>query len=552
MSELAAHRAEVLRRTRIPKDYWPPEDAWPYLKPTRYVKWSDELNLTTLLVERNIERGRGQKVAIFTGDKSITYNELSRLSNKLGNSLKKLGIKSGDRVALRLTNGPGFVISDLATQKIGAVVVPMFLLLKASSIEHIGNDAEITTVIVDADWLEEVEKTKIDSLKHIIVLKGTQAHKEKGYLIFEELLEAGEEDLEVERIYFHDVVMVHYTSGTTGFPKGCIQTPVTLLGHVTNTIERAGLVEDDVIFITPPLPFAYGHASLMYAFYLGASCSLMERFTPEDSLKQVEQHKVTVIAGVPTVYRLMLPHMPNYNLSSLRLLMSAGETFTEDLGAKIREALPQAKIFNFYGYTEIWNYIGTVSGVHPPTSLGTPYEEYEAIILDEDTKQEVPQGKVGTIAARGAGACLYWRLPEKQRDSIKDGWFCTDDLAYKDENGVIWFTARDIDIIKSSGYLIAPYEIEDLLSKHPAVLTAGCIGVPDPAKGEIVKAFLKLKPGYEPSDKLIEELEKFAEEKLEKFKVPRRWEFIAAIPTTLSGKTLRRGLKELEEKNKEI
>jgi acyl-coenzyme A synthetase/AMP-(fatty) acid ligase len=254
-----------------------------------------------------------------------------------------------------------------------------------------------------------------------------------------------------------------------------------------------------------------------------------------------------VVAGVPTVYRRLLPDLAEYDLSSLRLLMAAGETFTPELETRLAEALPQAKVFNFYGYTEIWNFIGTVPGVHPATSLGTPYDEYEAKIIDEEGR-ELPVGEVGTIASHGAGACLYWRLPDKQREVIKDGWFVADDLAYKDEKGIIWFKARDVDIIKSSGYLISPYEIEDVLAKHPAVAMAGCIGVPDEVKGEVIKAYLKLKPGHEPSDKLIDELTELAKAKLERYKVPNQWEFIEEMPSTLSGKTLRRGLKELELK----
>lgn len=532
----------------MPEDCWPPEDAWPYLKPTRFVEWVEEFNLGSYFIERNIEKGKGRKAAILFGDKAFTYDELSILSNRLGSSLRKLGIKLGDTIAIRLGNKPEFVISDLAIQKVGAIGVPMFVLLKGPSIAHILKDAEVKTIIVDADLLEEVEKAGMEGLKRVIVCKGNEGHLKKGYLLWEDLLQKGEERLEVAKVYYHDVSLIHYTSGTTGSPKGCMQTPVTLLGHIAGTVNRADIKGDDVLCISPPLPFAYGHAALMYALYCGASCILIERFTLEEFLKQAVRHQATVLVGVPTVYRMMLSEMRNYDLSRARLLMTAGETFTPELEAGLKAVLPKVKIFNFYGYSEIWNFIGTIPEVHSPTSLGTPYDEYEAKILDEKTGEELPPGKVGVIVARGAGAPFYWRLPEKQRKVVKDGWFHSDDLAYKDENGIFWFKARDVDIIKSSGYLIAPYEIEDALSRHRAVAMVGCIGAPDPVKGEIVKAFVKLKPRYERSDKLLEELEKFAEERLEKYKVPKDWEFIEEMPTTSSGKTLRRGLKDLELK----
>jgi len=547
-TDTASMREKLMRKTRIDKEFWPPRDAWSYIKLTRHVEWTEEFNLAWYLLNRHVKEGRGQNIATIFEDKKLTYAELSKITNKLGNSLRKLGIKSGDRVSIRIGNRPEFLISDLAIQKIGAIPVPLFLLLKASSIEYIGNDAQIKAVIVDADWLEEVEKTEIDSLEHIIVLKGTKAHKDKGYLIFEELMEEGEEEIEINSIYYHDVAMIHYTSGTTGPPKGCIKTPATLLGHVAGSIDRAKIVESDVICGIPPFAFAFGHATLLFALYAGAAYLFIKKYTTEEFLGQVEKHGATVLGGVPTAYRMMLEFMPNYDLSRVRLLIAGGETFTQQLESDINKVLPQAGIFNCYGYTEMWNFIGTIPKVQPATSLGIPYDEYEARILDKETGKELPTGKVGIISVRGAGATFYWRIPEKQKQVVKDGWFCTDDLAYKDKAGLIWFTARDVDIIKSSGYLIAPYEIESVIGKHPGVETAGCIGTPDPVKGELIKAYIKVKSGHEPTEELIEDLKKFAEEGLERYKIPKVWEFIDEIPTTLSGKTLRRELKEIDSK----
>ena len=543
-------RQKLLLRTRVPKEYWPPADAWPSITPTRLVPWTEDFNLAGYLVERNLDQGRKNKTAIFFKDKSLSYGQLSQMSNKLGSSLKRLGIRSGDRVAIRMINSPEFVISDMAIQKIGAIGVPLFVLLKAPSIAHILQDAEVRAVIVDAGLVDEVEKAGIGDEVKVIVYGGNEAHRKKNYLFWEQLLEEGDEKLKHETIYYHDATMIHYTSGTTGSPKGCIQTPVGLLGHVAGTVSRAGLKENDVLAITPPLPFAYGHASVMYTFYVGGTCILFERFNVEEFLTQVQQRRATVLVGVPTLYRMMLSEMQKYDLTSVRLIMAAGETFTEELERLLREAIPQANFFNFYGYTEMWNFVGTIPGVHPPTSIGTPYEEYQIKIVNEDTGKPVAPGEVGVIYASGAAGTLYWRLPEKQREVVKNGMFYSGDLAYQDGDGVVWFKARDVDIIKSSGYLIAPYEIEGALSSHPAVAMVGCIGLPDPVKGEIIKAFVKLKAEFQPSEKLITELERFAEEKLEKYKVPKAWEFIQEMPVTASGKTLRRGLKELELKKK--
>ncbi len=543
-------RQELLLRTRVPKEYWPPADAWPSIRPTRLVPWTEDFNLAEYLVERNLDEGREQKRAVFFRDKFLSYGQLSQMSNKLGSSLKRLGIRSGDRVAIRMTNSPEFVISDMAIQKIGAILVPLFVLLKAPSIAHILKDAEVRAVIVDAGLIDEVEKAGIGDGVNVIVYGGNEAHTSKNYLLWERLLEEGDKNAKSENIYYHDAVMIHYTSGTTGSPKGCIQTPVGILGHVAGTVNRAGLREDDILSIAPPLPFAYGHAAVMYALCVGGSFILMERFSVEEFLSQAECYRATVLVGVPTTYRMMLPEIPKYDLSSVRLLMTAGETFTEDLESSLKKILPKVKFFNSYGYTEMWNFIGTIPGVHSATSLGIPYDGYEVKIVDEQTGKEVGVREVGVIKACGAAGTLYWRIPDKQSLVVSNGMFYSGDLAYRDEQGVFWFKARDVDIIKSSGYLIAPYEIEGVLSSHPAVAIVGCIGVPDPVKGEIIKAFVKLKAEFQPSEKLIAELERFAEEKLEKYKVPKAWEFIQEMPVTASGKTMRRGLKELELKKK--
>jgi 2-aminobenzoate-CoA ligase len=539
-------RDQVLMRTRVPKEYWPPADAWPSIRPTRFVDWTDEFNLASYLVERDLPK-RGEHPAIFFQNRSISYKELSEDSNRLGTSLKKLGIRSGDRVAIRMGNRPEFVISDMAIQKIGAVAVPLFVLLKASSIAHILADAQVATLIADAELMAEVENTEI-GLDRVVLLGDRRESWPENYFSWNVLLQEGSESLESQPIYYHDVAMIHYTSGTTGAAKGCIQTPVGILGHVAGTVQRAGLRKGDVLAVSPPLPFAYGHAAVMYAFYIGGTAVLIERFNVEEYLAQAERHRATVLVRVPTLYRMMLLEMAKYDLSSVRLVMTAGETFTSELEYALREALPQAGFFNFYGYTEMWNFIGTIPGSHAPSSLGIPYEEYEVRIVHEETGDEVGTGEVGAIEASGAAGALYWRLPEKQRAMLRNGRFYSGDLAYRDQQGVVWFKARDVDIIKSSGYLIAPYEIEDVLSRHAAVAMVGCIGASDAVKGEIIKAFVKLKPGYHPSDELIADLEKFAEERLEKYKVPRAWRFIEEMPVTTSGKTMRRGLKELEAK----
>lgn len=546
----------ILQSGRVPLEYLPPKELLPIIKPHPEVPWPQELNLPEYLIDKNIEEGRGSKVAVFYENQEITYKELGNAINRLGNSLKDLGIRSGDRVLLRTLNTPEFIVSNFAIQKIGAITVPVMVLLKARSLAYIANQTAAKAIVVHSEFMTAVEHAmnSLETLSNIIVIDGKQDDQwEKGYLSYNELAQKGSEKLDPTIIDHNDVAVIHYTSGTTGVPKGCIHTPSTILGSTyfygTDCLQ---ISEDDRIGGFPTMAFTYGHGGLsIIPFLFGASSSLLDTFDSEKMLATVENHRITVLYGVPTAYRLMLEKIPKYDLSSLKKLVTASEAMEPSLFNSLKALLPRVEILEHLGCTEAFHAICSARpGKIKPGSFGIPAPGFTIKIFNE-SYEECPQGKEGHLVFRGPVGVRYWRSPDEQKKAVKKGWNYTGDIVYRDKDGFLFFTSRTLEIIKSAAYRISPYEIEKTITEHPAVFEAACIGAPDNIKGEIVKAIIVVNKGYDSTDELTEELKRFLEDRLEKFKVPREIEFIKELPRTETGKILRRKLKQRELKKLE-
>lgn len=541
----------MIQTGRVPKEYLPSKKLLPVIKPFPEVPWSQKLNLSKYLIDRNVEGGRGNKIAILYEDRKITYDELEMLINKFGNSLNDVGIRNGDRVLLRAPNIPEFIVGNFAIQKIGAITVPVMVLLKARTVIRIANQTEAKAIVVHSEFMDEVEKAKgsFETIENILVIGGkAEELREKGYLSYEELAEKGGDKLEGVDIDCDEVTVIHYTSGTTGLPKGCIHTPSSMLG-TTYFFAKDGLHirEDDVIGGFPTMAFTFGHGGLsVIPFLFGATTSLIKMFTPEKMLETIDKHKISILFSVPTAYRKMLEAIPKYDLSSLRVLATAGEAMEPSLYNNLKKLLPQVGICEHLGCTEAFHAICSAKpGKAKPGSFGVPVTGFEVKIFD-DKGRECPPRKHGHFAFIGPTGFRYWRSPEEQKKAVRNGWNYTGDIAYKDEDGFFWFVSRHTDTIKSAAYRISPYEVEKTLAEHPAIFETACIGAPDPVKGEIVKAFITIKEGCEPSDELANELKEFVERRIGKFKVPRKIEFVKELPKTETGKILRRELRRRE------
>jgi len=544
----------------IPADYLPPSELRPqriYTLP-EFKEIPHRLNSTEELLDKIVAGGKGDRVALYFEDKRIPYKALLAQVNKLGSALKKLGIEVADRVALRLPNIPPAIVANFAVLKIGGVILPTSALFSRAEIAHVLNNAEVKAVIVAAALLEELEKAKpeLKTVKHIIVVGGEADEiKKKGYLPYQELLDSGEPTCDPVRRDRLDISVLIFTSGTTGLPKGTAH----FLEEALIVPDGFGkycwrLTEDDVLLSAAPLAMAAGYsaaATIPYRF--GAALSLLPRFTPEGMFETIQNHKVTVLSALPTAYRKLL-QVPDaekrYNLSSLKLCTGGGESLTAqtylDWKAKFGH-----EVFEGLGTTEMMFVFISSAATRKvkPGSIGPAIPGYELRVVNEDGKDCKP-GETGQLWARGPTGTIYWRDPEKQRSSVREGWCRAGDMVSMDEDGYIWFLAREDDLIKSSGYRIGPEEIEDVLMTHPAVADAGVVGVPDPVMGQKTKVFVALKPGQQRSEGLKAELIEFCKGKIAVYKLPREVEFVDQMPRAPgpggpgTGKLLRRLLRQ--------
>lgn len=544
----------------IPASYLPPRELWPariYSLP-EHRAYPQRLNSTEELVDRHVEEGRGDRVAILYEDQRITYRQLQASVSKLGSALRTLGIEEEDRVLLRSPSIPPALVANFAVIKIGAVVVPTSPLFSRTEIAHVAENTEAVALIVAAPLLEEVEKAKAElpRIKHIVVIGGDAAEiKAKGYVPYGELLAKGSERCEPVRRDRMAVSVLLYTSGTTGLPKGTIHFMEEAL-IVPDGFGKYGwgVTPDDVIGGPAPLSLAAGYSTqAVIPFRFGAAASLLPRFTPEGMFEQIQKHRITVVSILPTAYRKMM-QVPNaartYDLSSVRICTGGGESLGAETYHQWKEMFGQ-EIYEGLGTTEMmYVFISTaVTRRVKPGAIGPAVPGYELRVITEDGKP-AKAGEVGFLIARGPTGTLYWRDPDKQRSAVRDGWCRAGDVVTMDEDGYVWFLSREDDLIKSSGYRIGPEEIEEALAKHAAVAEAGVIGVPDPLRGQNTRAYVVLKAGTQPSEALKGELIEFCRDKIAVYKLPREVEFVPQLPRAPgpmgpgTGKLLRRVLRE--------
>jgi 2-aminobenzoate-CoA ligase len=547
----------------IPTDYLPPKEYQPQriYKLKEFESYPDPLNSTEELLDKQVAAGRGDSRAVLIADKVLTYKQLLGASNKIGNALKKLGVEEADRVMLRSPNVPPALFTNFGALKIGAVMVPTSPMLSPVEIAYIAKNAEAKVMVVAQAFLEAVLKARSDlkTVKHIIVFGGQPEELEaQGLLCYEKLVENEPPVLAPVRRPRTAVSVLLYTSGTTGMPKGTVHYMEEAL-IVPDTFGKHGwrVQPDDIICGPAPISLAAGYstvATIPYRF--GAAASLIPKFTPEGMFEQIQNHKVTILSCLPTAYRKML-EVPDaekkYDLSSLRVLTGGGESLTAKTYLDWKARFNQ-EIYEGLGTTEMmYVFVSSVAARNvKPGAIGTAIPGYEIRVITEENKVAKP-GELGRLYARGPTGTLYWRPLEegrtllgKQKALIREGWVLVGDFVTMDEDGYISFVSRQEDLIKSSGYRIGPEEIEDALLKHPAVADAGVIGVPDPVRGQNVKAFVILKPGQTPSEGLKQQIIDSCREHIAIYKLPRIVEFVTELPRTLQGKLLRRVLRDKE------
>jgi len=497
------------------------------------------------------------KVAIYFEDaegrkEKVTYWELRDESNRFGNFLRSLGMKKGDRIMVILPRLPEVFASQLGSFKIGAIVVPCPDMLRAKDIEYRANNCQAKTIIASIASTEEVEKVrdKIPVENYIVV-----GEERDGLFSYEKEVPNQSRYLEKEKIKATDIMTINYTSGTTGDPKGVMHDHKWIYCmSKTNAVYWWNAKPDELLWATTSPGWAkWFWSPIGVALATGASQLIYNgRFNPAKYLELMEKYRVNRLCATPTEYRMWIQEdLESYDLRDMKKFLSAGEALNREVIDRFYKAYG-VKIYDGYGQTETTGLVCNYDGIEiKPGSMGKPMPGADIKLVDENGKP-VPVGQVGQIAVPITHPGLmvgYWNGKKLEELAI-NGLYLTGDLARMDEDGYIWFEGRADDVIKSSGYRIGPFEVEDALVKHPAVLEAAVVASPDKIRGNIVKAFIVLAKGYKPSEELIKELQNFVKQQTAPYKYPREIEFVESLPKTISGKIRRVELREMEKKRK--
>jgi len=548
---------------KIPENYLPPKDTWPeYIIPDEFKDdLPEKVNLADYFLDRHVREGEGDNVAIKFMDQTYTYAQLQDMVNRFGNALKEVGVEPQDRVGIRLVNSPQALTAIFAVEKIGAIPVPTSPLWSAEEVAFVANNAEMKYFIVNAPLMGPVKQAKPNfeyGTKVIVIGGNPDEVKADGDLVYEEMLEKGSSDLEATMLEPTDIGIILYTSGTTGLPKGCVHflRPILIEAKLVNKYVY-NLKPGDVLGGAAPVSFAAGFGTFtLMPFEGGAAISLIPKFSPPDMMELIQKHKITVLTGLPTAYRALMkfPDFKKYDISSVRLYTSGGDA----LGAetlKAWEELTGKPIWEGLGGTEMLHLVtsNTMNEKPVPNSIGKPLPGVKVRVVDPDWNDCKPE-EIGSMILKGPSGTLYWkpyvddnRLLKSQKKGVRDGWNQMGDAVYRDEEWNIFFVSREDDMIKSSGYRIGPAEVEEAIAKFEGVADVGVVGVPDPEKGQITKAFIVLKPGYEAKETFFDDLKEFLKQHIAIYKLPREIEFVDALPRTPTGKLLRRKLRELNK-----
>ncbi|UOM33983.1 AMP-binding protein [Acuticoccus sp. I52.16.1] len=506
--------------------------------------YPEMLNATVELVDRNVAEGRGDSVALMAPGVRWTYADLAGMIDRMANMLvSRLGMVPGNRVLLRSANNPTKVALYLAVIKAGGIVVATMPLLRGGEIVKALDKAEIGLAFCDAKLVDEMNRAAAmaKAAPRIVTWEGT-AGGELGAL-----MEGMAGTFQAAPTRADDPCLLGFTSGTTGMPKATIHYHRDLLVICDCYAKEILQAEPSDVFIgSPPLAFTFGLGGLvLFPFRVGASAVLLEKAGPSDLAAAIEEYRATITFTAPTAYRAMIPKAREFDFSSLRKGVSAGETLPRPTYDAWLEATG-IKLMDGIGATEMLHiFIAAREEDIRPGATGKPVPFYEAMVVDE-TGARCPTGTPGRLAVRGPIGCRYL-ADERQKRYVENGWNITGDTFVEDEDGYFWFKARNDDMIVSAGYNIAGPEVEAALLAHPAVAEAGVVGAPDAERGHIVKAYVVLRDGHVADAALVKALQDHVKAELAPYKYPRAIEFLDALPKTESGKLQRFALRQRAE-----
>jgi len=526
--------------------------AWEAIRAGLGWSGNGKVSLATSIIERHVARDVPAVICIGKDgtDRRISYRELSEASSRLANVLQRHGVRSGDRVAGLMPRVPEALIGIIGTLKAGAIYVPMFTGFGSDAIRYRLNHSRTGFLLTHHEVRQQVPME--GNLKILCVSEAGRSAL-PGDLDFWQSLDRESASFEPVCRDRDDIAALIYTSGSTGQPKGGAIAVNFLAAVWPYIVYGLDLKDCDVFWPTGDPGWGYGFVCYLGALALGATVvSVQSNPSPEACLSLLESYRITNLATTPTLLRGLMS-LPERAVRAPRLVLRVISSCGEPLNAKVVEFFQGAwnrTPMDHFGATELALPVGNYNAlgmVVKPGSMGLPSPGYCMAIVDE-AGQELPNGQIGLLG-RASNAdnrywLRYWDDPRASRETERNGWIVTGDLAHRDDDGYFWFEGRADDMIKSAGYRIGPFEVESALLRHPAVAEAAVVGKADSLRGEIVKAFIVLRPGFHASDALSEELAQMVRTNLGRHQYPREIAFIAALPKTETGKIQRFLLRE--------
>ena len=524
------------------------------------------LNLAYEAIDRHVKHGKGDKAALIWEGKNgeeerYTFADMARESNKFANVLANLGVNRGDRAFIFAERVPELYFAFFGVLKLGAVVGPLFSAFGPDPVKDRMEDSGAKVLLTTPDLRERVKDIlpQLPELQHVIIMNKNgrfQDALKPGDLSYEELMAAASSDFEVAPTAETDYSIMHYTSGTTGKPKGAVHCHRAVIGHYATGKWALDLQDSDLYWCTADPGWVTGTSYGMSAPWTNGVTQLIYEggFSASRWYGLIDKYKVTVWYSAPTAIRMLMKAgeaaVQRHDLGTLRHICSVGEPLNPEAVVWGTKVFNQPIHDNWWqtetGHIMVANY--PVQDVKPG-SMGRPIPGVEVAVIDPETGLVKPPNTDGDLAVRPGWPGMfqmYWRNETMYNSKFKNGWYITGDSARMDEDGYIWFVGRTDDVINTAGHLVGPFEVESALIEHPAVAEAGVIGKPDPIAMEVVKAFVSLKDGFEASDQLRAELMRFSRQKLSAAVAPREIDFLDSLPKTRSGKIMRRLLKARE------